>query len=110
MKPEDQCSATIHTVDPYFGHECSIKASMHHGGKRFCKLHYPPYVEARLAARNKAWDEKWDAEKALNLAKSDAQSELERKGRAYDRLALWEKSSIAGVISWVDVAAILDTK
>jgi hypothetical protein len=81
----DRCSKQVYSGS-YGGHPCQRNGILEHEGLKYCKQHHPPTVEAYLAARDKRWQEKWDAQDKASEAQQLARSELVRKAAAYDRL------------------------
>lgn len=83
----DRCSKRIY--DRFNGHSCTRKGPLEHEGKKYCKQHYPPNVEAKIADCDRRWTAKWIAETQAYEAVAQARDELVRKAAAYDRLVAW---------------------
>lgn len=52
-------------------HQCSFTGSLVHLGKRYCKKHYPPNIEAKSKASQKKFDDEW--------------GEMQRQGKITDQ-------------------------
>lgn len=53
---ETHCAKTMYRGYGITGDHCVRKGVLKHGGKLWCRQHYPPNVEAKRAAREKKWD------------------------------------------------------
>lgn len=51
------CAETVCSPGEFRAHPCSFKGKFQHKGKHYCKIHFPPNVEAKREAQRKGWDE-----------------------------------------------------
>jgi hypothetical protein len=65
---------------------CGRGAKYEHDGKWYCKTHHPPTVDAKNAARNAAWQCKWDEQERILKAAESARNERERRAALFDDL------------------------
>jgi hypothetical protein len=59
VQVEEQCEKRVSRG--FHSTRCNRKGTLTHEGKRYCKQHYPPNVEARDKKRNAKWDAEWKA-------------------------------------------------
>lgn len=94
---------------------CDKNATLEHDGKWYCKLHHPPTVKAKSAARMEAYRDRVRAEVSAVREKREAAAEVQRKAAAYNRLVAWldslEAVGVAGrFIAPREVREVLEGK
>ncbi len=75
MSDEPRCEGTFGRF--HLSH-CPNRGRFAHKGKRYCKMHHPPTVDAKRKARHAEWDRRWEAAEKLREAAEQEQKRMER--------------------------------
>ena len=81
------CSESIYGASAWRPTQCSRKGRFEHGGKYYCKQHWPVEVKRKNEERRAKWDEESrvrDAKSDLNMMKNSAYDVLKLIHEGYN--------------------------
>lgn len=92
-----KCSAEVYRNGNPFPFACGKTATLEHDGKKYCKTHYPPTVQAKRVELQKKKEAKFSSAVQQKQEAAAARKEIERRAECYPDLLAALQALVAQV-------------